>query len=539
MKSQKGYVINVIVTGFMVVVVLSTVLFVGRFFCVQGLLSLMPSRMLQTAKSPSGLLGDWDKKPDGYVAEPNALVVPSRIQSGTRNAPIAQSFGIFQHLEKINQVRSDQLVSPYIHTIVGRRYTKEPWYLDYFDEGLGLFVRCSLNQQGQDRDGKWSKIIESYAGPKGISNKLDTTIGRFNNLLISPGGIVFDRQLSKFFRIDFYNREVKAGPKIEQEIMQVGRLEKNDGAMQETQWQPPMQKIVKQKKRPDGKVRPYTRNQPVAGYDDAGVQWDAELVLDKSGSIYKLDPDTLEITGSLGRLPWPRIHGLLAYEVSAISIQDEYKGLVTSGIGPDIFAPELLVFDDAGKHIGEGSRVGKLSGFGGGPALSVANFVLETLHPTIFQAAAYFTSLRFDGAQGPKSLFILPNSLVGRKGAQLSTEDLVEYILGLWVILPSLVISVILAQRVEKDARAIGISPQAKFWWLVTTLAFGLAAYITYRLTRPRLVLVTCDNCGRARRPDMQRCHECDSKWHVPDLIAPLWRVIEKHQSGETDQTAG
>ncbi|MHC4213913.1 MAG: hypothetical protein ACYSWP_11125, partial [Planctomycetota bacterium] len=68
MKSQKGYVINVIVTGFMAVVVLSTVLFVGRFFCIQPLLMLMPQgmslEMARVVSSPSGILCGWDKYPD-------------------------------------------------------------------------------------------------------------------------------------------------------------------------------------------------------------------------------------------------------------------------------------------------------------------------------------------------------------------------------------------------------------------------------------------------------------------------------------------
>jgi hypothetical protein len=267
---------------------------------------------------------------------------------------------------------------------------------------------------------------------------------------------------------------------------------------------------------------------------DAGVLRDSEIVLDKAGSIYKLDIDTLEMTSPVGRLPWPGTRGLLAYGVSAISFKDEYKGLVAGGIGPDIFRPGFLVFDKDGIQIGEEWGDVELSKFAGGPALSITNFVLETLHPAILQLAAYFTTLRFDGADGPTSLFVLPNSLVGRKGAELSAEDIVEYILGLWVIFPSLAISLLLAWRVEKDVRKVGLSPREKFWWMVTTVAFGLTAYITYRLSRPQLALVTCANCGRPRRPDMERCHQCGSRWLVPELIAPLWRVIEKQQPDES-----
>ncbi len=58
------------------------------------------------------------------------------------------------------------------------------------------------------------------------------------------------------------------------------------------------------------------------------------------------------------------------------------------------------------------------------------------------------------------------------------------------------------------------------------TLAFGLVAYITYRLTRPDLSLVTCANCGRLRRVDQGQCHRCNAQWEVPELTAPAWRVV-------------
>jgi hypothetical protein len=538
MNSQKGYVVNVIVTGLMTVVVLSTVLFVGRFFCIHGLLALMPTDMSRVTKSPSGLLGDLDKKPDGTVTEPNAVAKPSRITCGTSSVLVAQSLGIFQYLETINQDRYDQLLSP---DITGSREEDRVYRLVYFDKDLGLFVNCDIGPEGIDDKGRWTgrwaKKINWYAGPRGISQKTDG-IGRFNSLIIAEGewsNVLFDRQLSKFFRIDFYNNEVKTGSKIEQEIVQVGNLSKNDRVMGGPYWKPPQRKITKYKTRPDGEVESYIRYEPVtAGYLDAGVLRDSEIVLDKAGSIYKLDIDTLEMTSPVGRLPWPGTRGLLAYGVSAISFKDEYKGLVAGGIGPDIFRPGFLVFDKDGIQIGEEWGDVELSKFAGGPALSITNFVLETLHPAILQLAAYFTTLRFDGADGPTSLFVLPNSLVGRKGAQLSAEDIVEYILGLWVIFPSLAISLLLAWRVEKDVRKVGLSPREKFWWMVTTVAFGLTAYITYRLTRPQLALVTCANCGRPRRPDMERCHQCGSRWLVPELIAPLWRVIEKQQPDES-----
>ncbi|HIJ67634.1 MAG TPA: hypothetical protein HPP87_02050 [Planctomycetes bacterium] len=537
MNSQKGYVINVVFAGFMAVVVLSTVLFFGRFLCLQTLLDLMPSDMALVRKSPSGLLGDWDMWPKESVTDSNAVASPSSIVIQADD-DIMANLGFLEAFDPDN--RSEQLVSPDIY---GFSEEYEGWrHMFYFDKALGLLVSCDIGREGLDDKGRWTgkwiKKINWYAGPRGISQK-PGGIGRFGDFLVFrnvwlPYIVVFDRDTSQFVRIDFEKKEVQTGPKIEPNIVQIGRLIKNDRAMMGPILTPPQRKITKYKTRPNGKVVEYARYESILQKVSFITGTGSELVLDNSGTIYKLNLETLELEERIGALPWPGVRGSLAYEVKPISIQGSYAGLIAGGIGPDIFRPGFLVFDEDGNPIREERGDVELSRFGGGPGLWVANFVLETLHAPILQLAAYFTSLMFDGADGPRSLFILPNSLVGRKGAYCSREGLVEYILGLWVILPSLAISVLLAWRVEKDARKVGISSKAKCWWAFTTVAFGLAAYITYRLTRPQLALVTCANCGCPRRPDMERCHRCGSRWLVPELIPPLWRVIEKSRLDET-----
>ncbi|MHC4740176.1 MAG: hypothetical protein ACYS9Y_14805, partial [Planctomycetota bacterium] len=76
-------------------------------------------------------------------------------------------------------------------------------------------------------------------------------------------------------------------------------------------------------------------------------------------------------------------------------------------------------------------------------------------------------------------------------------------------------------------------SKRSKLYWLIGTVVFGLAAYISYRLTRPRETLVSCPNCGRLRRPDMDKCHRCGSGWVVAEMVAPNWRVINRSFTGE------
>jgi len=95
------------------------------------------------------------------------------------------------------------------------------------------------------------------------------------------------------------------------------------------------------------------------------------------------------------------------------------------------------------------------------------------------------------------------------------------------LISPSIILAACLAYLVVKDAAAVGLSRNLRRFWAFLTLAFGLAGYITYRLTRPTITLVTCANCGKLRRPDTDMCHHCKSKWQVPELIPPTWRVLD------------
>jgi hypothetical protein len=85
----------------------------------------------------------------------------------------------------------------------------------------------------------------------------------------------------------------------------------------------------------------------------------------------------------------------------------------------------------------------------------------------------------------------------------------------------------VLGWRVVRDAEILGLSRNTRQLWLLGTLAFGLAAYITYRLTRPKITLVSCVHCGKSRRPDMDTCHWCNSLWHVPESTPPNWRVLD------------
>lgn len=280
-------------------------------------------------------------------------------------------------------------------------------------------------------------------------------------------------------------------------------------------------------------------------------------MLDRTGRIDLLDPETLEFVGSAGHLPHLKTlfrskhlvtpKDLLAYEIKPISLgtDKKYGGIFVAALSRESTAMSLAVFDKKGKliktdytkahprilhrHSKRDIPSSKAIYFQvpWAPVATTVKYLLENLQPPILSIASYFTAYSFEASSGHRALFILPNSFVGMLGREVGENYVERFFLMLLLILPSIILSLILAGRVCKNATIVGLSSQAKLYWLIGTILFGLSAYITYQLTRPKITLVTCPNCGKLRRPDMARCHRCGSKWLVPELTPPLWRVID------------
>jgi hypothetical protein len=245
------------------------------------------------------------------------------------------------------------------------------------------------------------------------------------------------------------------------------------------------------------------------------------------------------------------------FKRSPARVERKYLGMFAASLFRDGTALALAVFDENGKLIKRedteatvyirdsyGSRARNIPSskaffFGApwSPALTIGKFLAENLHPPILSVASYFTASAFEAASGHRALFFLPNSFIAMMGRERSENFAERFMSALWFILPSIILAIWLAWRVNKDAVVVGLSENARAYWIIGTLAFGLTAYITYRLTRPKITLVTCPNCGKMRRPDMAKCHRCKSDWHIPELIPPAWRVLkgaEKIDGGST-----
>jgi len=301
------------------------------------------------------------------------------------------------------------------------------------------------------------------------------------------------------------------------------------------------------------------------------------LVLDKSGRIDLLDKKTLEFAGTAGRLPVPRTlfgsnrmatpDNTLSYAVRPLYLGERlwppdsednndpvpdpnslrYAGMFAASLSRDGTSVAVNAFDDKGglsKYSGSGSarysgrrRTSRNSsdevyfGTAWAPMFTFGKYLTETLHPPILSVASCFTASSFEAGAGHRALFLLPNSFFAMNARASRQRISVRIMATLLLILPSIILAAWLAAQVTKNATAIGIPKNARCFWTLLTLAFGLAGYITYRLTRPAITLVTCPNCGKGRRPDTDTCHHCTAKWEIPELIPPTWRVLDSQRT--------
>ena len=556
MKSQISYPLKVLATGFVVLTVLSIPLFWFRYLCEMSLASRMPRDARDVVIMPSGLV------PPELENDPN--VVRHSYASASMNTEEPWFLGIIDYF----QARSPGERHSNIYY-----YNKKDEDWTYFDERIGLII----HRETMHDKTKQPKKVQLYVGPEGISETAEKSLGRFTAPITDstswgwPLRTVYDKKLRRFFAIDLDKRTVVKGPQLgkddDHKPVQIGYLGKNHQALLNLDWGPPNLKLSEKDIKKRGLTIDPNRPKPTPPpggtpswiipivrqsleYTYAGSYL---LVLDETGRIDLLDRETLEFAGTAGSLPNAQfsstesatdadLSGYHAFPL-AFTTDKKYRGMYVASLNREGTALTLSVFDEKGKRIKTSytmltKRIGSRNHYipsgravfseaPWAPASTIGKYLVENLHPPLLSIASFFTADSFEAGAGHRGLFILPNSFVAMKGRDLSQHIGTRFYAALLIILPSIILAILLAWRVSKDATTVGLSEKSKLYWMLGTIAFGLTAYITYRLTRPKITLVTCANCGNLRRPDMDRCHRCGSKWRVPELIPPAWRVID------------
>jgi len=527
MNVLRSHTVKVLAAGTITLILLTVLLAWPMRLCDMSL-QLLSHHSLHIDIQPSGLVPDLDA--DAAVADhPNQQ---SRISAG-----VSPSLYMIPPLGILSDI--DQRASTHLNVAIG----ETSFYADMyavsdgyacFDHKKGVFVQIELAPDPENPVRKIRKII-AYAGPDGVGDHPGPAIGRFRQPLLrrSPTTVgigvllVYDNDLHRFFRIDFLNKQVAASRDFSQEPIhepvQMTDLTKFRWGIGRD-FQPPTK---------EHQTKPVSANLGFQHPDILPSNAGFVLVLDKAGQIDKFNPATLEFVGTAGYLPErpdrpTQPDELLAYDVQAFMREGHYRGLVAVAALFQGMLLRLAVYDADGNCKALQRVEGNPANTPFGPALLIAKGLLEGLHPALLNAAAYFVPKDIEAVRAQQALFVLPTSYLGIFRQDTGIDTMIgRFFVSLFIISPSILFGAFLAWRVKRDAVTAGLSRLQRKCWLAGTLAFGLSAYITYRLTRPKIRLVTCLNCGNLRRPDMDLCHRCGSPWQVPELVAPLWRVID------------
>jgi len=590
MDRHRGKLINVIATGFIVLVLFSLVLFWGRFLCYTNLISAMslgpkgitiiPSRLVPGETGTSRKLPD---RPDMRVLpprEPNYFYTqePGPIEANAWPSQFsAEIEPAFVFVKAIGAFWDIQALARMPYDINERTYF---WFKDKnnylgWDYRSGLLVRRYESKVEGPAGELVTKSAELFAGPNGVSETADSSLGRFHNQLIvfdkyseADRFVIYDAKYRRFYVGDFMKSNVIKGLQLEEsdsrEPVRIGTISVrgyNTGGT----WSSPRVRNAANKLWVGKELFLPGDSQSEKGRicttEDRTCTY--ITVLDKTGRIfiynskeqtlipagYLPKPESLFAVGVYNEIARPK--DVLAYKVLPVyatlrlsadsndlpeEVDVKYLGMNVTCISREGTVLTAAVFDPNGalvyccdtKYGDQSTARAIYSDSHDAPMVTTILFLLENLQPVVFEAAAYLCGDHIEASAGHRAIFFLPNTFVGMLGRVPGTKNIfLREVMFILLMGPSLILSVWLAVRVRKDAKLIGLSSTAGKWWIIGVIIFGLPAYITYRMNRHREVLVTCQNCGMMRRPDMEKCHRCGSKWDMPELTPPSWRICD------------
>jgi hypothetical protein len=372
----------------------------------------------------------------------------------------------------------------------------------YFNKFLKVEVQYNLHT-GDEKYTQSEAVV--YAGPNGMSKKIDI-VGRFSNVVMicnrSTTDLVYDKGTHQFYLLDFEKRIVKASRKY--------------STLNEHQIAEIFLTIY------GVKIKDKTDN-----YIQLGNR---ALVLDKSGQLDWFDLEKMDFAGRAGYVP----NYDIAYAYRILPIKE---GLITASITKEI-NPDMsvAVFESGNLKNSQTKNTNQLY-VPGGSSLLAGKCLVDNLYSPVLLLGTYAERVFF-GIQADESSLYLPLNSIFVNMKREAPDSYWEHLGRLLLIFsPAWMLSYFLASRVKKNAISFGLSKPACLTWYLLTLFFGVPAYITWRIVRPKEVMVTCKNCGKLRRVEFERCQHCKSPWFVPEITPPMWRVIGSPEM-EKDEVA-
>jgi hypothetical protein len=535
MNARYRHLINVLSTGVVVTFLTLVALFWVRWYCHLVRVSALNEGLTRVQISPTGLF-PFEKADD-----------PNLASASSATAELHGIAGLFTGLGVVQYVESHLLPSPDSHIYVWEREQKRLRF--YFDSSLGLLVYGGESDVLDPNGTVHRRYVTQFAGPEGVAEAPEERLGRFVSPILdafypTDPQTVYDKGYRCFFIIRRKDGLVRKGPELPKENgyqpVEMGHMWRNPLSLSVTERDP----MYKQPGREELRSRSSREalHTQLPQMDSYPV-----LVLDASGRIGLLDPDTLTLRPDVGRLPTPPtlfrnprpvgpedVAAYCVYPVCDYPRQAEkkwaYAGCLVATASRDLTGMQLAVFDPNGRSVTSQTTYPgpdeMYSSLPGASLVTMIQYVAENLHPLASLMLSSLTAAQVPAESAYQSLILLPNSFAAMAARDMDLGRVNRFAASLPFMLPAIGLGVFLAWRVSRDGARMGLSKQASTLWILGIFALGLPAYVTYRLTRPKVALVTCHNCGLGRRADFEKCQRCGAPWVVPELIPPTWRVI-------------
>lgn len=438
---------------------------------------------------------------------------------------------------------------------------------------------------------KWHKnTVRFYAGPKGVSENPTEDVGRFIDPIFSTSNAIhiFDKELRQFFLIEFEAKQINGPENTTEWKLEQKRFVKNDPLPEDDSHKPI--RIGTSRIRDDNKCVRVDWNKPKkrvaikSESNDDRIRWEWKpididiskgsgkylLVLNDSGRIDLWDRETLKFERTAGWLPAPKTFfgkktlstpkNLAGYAIVPLQKKSkdgpQYMGLCAAatrdgwGLAAQLFNPNGVRQQNHPDEWTRSRRVKTYRSYAaysstpgnkriflqpGGPLVFTIRYILENLQPPILSLASFFASDFIDVDSSFRGLFIRPNGFVGTMGQRI-TDDFITKLCGALVLMtPSILLALLLGRRIWIRSRLLGCTQKSKVIWFWATVAFGVPAFIAFKLTRPKETPVTCFQCGKLRRPADPQCHWCNADWDTTTQSPPAWRIADE-QNIQTEE---
>lgn len=539
--ARTGNGLKIFTTGFLVLLFWAILLFWADWFCRKGIASANFRRI----EAVWVMLEGMDRKNDPNFFPCSLLVslgsgLPASVLGEPAWAPMSDAR----------------------RSVIGKISTG--WDVFQYDAESGLFewkyYEGTLRRQ---------KGAAHYLGPGGISPVKKESLGRFRDPFLykdeQEGKLfIYDRQLRQFFHLDLCGMEPRfsAGPVLGDSIepIQFGSLQKGreiDVVVQEARrWRPPKTGQT------GGYAGRWWETVPSDFRLDTAGPW--LLVLDADGQILRLNKESLCIEGPAGRLPAPvglfgsrtegRPEKLSAYRVYPVCREKNgqlvYYGCCAASAAPEGVGLAVECFDAQGQMTGydmfRSPAANSVSGYyqevllsklferGDGALAITARFFADSLQPAVFHGLSFLCAEAIEPRAGMRALFLRPHSFIGilRRCRQMGLPA--QFFWAFLMLLPSLLVGLGVGLCLRRKSLSLGGSSRAARGWFALGILFGVPAWITFHLVRPREKEVTCLNCGSLRRPDQMTCHVCRAGWDFKGLESPDWCLIEPLEESES-----